>query len=426
MRILMLSPDAQMIDRRILQEASSLQRAGHQVTVLSGFECAAPDAYEQDDGTIVKRYVFDWTDLRKLRLLRRYGRLGRLAWPLVRVASKLLGLPGAFEAFVAAKALEHQFDAVHVHDFPLLRVAVRIAHLRGVPLVYDSHEFYPVQSCFTKKQQRKFLAVERANIRRCDHVITVNPYIAQMMGRTHDVPEPTVILNACTLESTLTPKQTPDARRAARLEQGLPLDAFIFVYQGWISSERNLESMIEAMRSVSESAILLIIGYGAHVESLKNLAQTLGVSNRVIFFGRIESAQLPAITKLCDAGIIPYSAVDEMHRYCSPNKLFEFIGAQIPIVAADLPYLRDVIDGQKIGWLCDTESPQALAHAMTTALVALKNGETMQDNLHRAAATFNWSVEEKKLFKIYDELQNRDRYMIAGNARSAHRSHLMS
>ena len=36
MRVLMLSPDAQMIDRRIIQEAATLQVAGHKVTLLSG------------------------------------------------------------------------------------------------------------------------------------------------------------------------------------------------------------------------------------------------------------------------------------------------------------------------------------------------------------------------------------------------------
>jgi glycosyltransferase involved in cell wall biosynthesis len=400
----MLSPDAQMIDRRILQEASSLQRAGHHVTVLSGFECSMPDAYEQPDGVVVKRYVFDWTDLRKLRVLRRYGRLGPLVWPFVRIVAKVFGLPSAFETFVASKALEHQFDVVHVHDFPLLRAAARIAQSRQVPLVYDSHEFYPVQSCFTKKQQRKFLAIERANIRRCQHVITVNPYIAQMMARVHGVREPTVILNASPLSGQVRHDEPSSARGAARQQYGLPPDAFIFVYQGWISAERNLESMIQAMTKTSAPAVLVIIGYGEHVHKLRDLAQTLGVSDRVVFYGRVESEQLPDITNLCDVGIIPYAAVDEMHRYCSPNKLFEFISAQIPIISSDLPYLRDVVGEYNIGWLCNTSSPDALAHAMNTAL-ATNAGESMQDNLRKASAIFNWSIEEQKLLGIYSQLE---------------------
>lgn len=407
MRIIMLSPDAQMIDRRILQEASSLQRLGHRVTVLSGFECAKPDAYEQDDGVVVERFAFDWVDLRKVALLKRLPLIGRLTWPIVRVASKIFGLPSAFETFVASKVLAHEFDVVHVHDFPLLRAAARIAKERDVPLVYDSHEFYPIQSIFTLKQQRRFLARERALFRVCRRVITVNPYIAKMMARTHDAPEPLVILNASPMPpaSQLAIRTDFAAKRTARIAHRLPPDAFIFVYQGWISSERNLESMIEAVKSVREPAMLLIIGYGEHVENLKALANDLGVSDRIIFYGRVESDSLGAITELCDVGIIPYVAVDEMHRYCSPNKLFEFVAAEIPVIASDLPYLRDVVDGYKIGWLCDTGSPAALARVMNEALNKQAQFGPLRDQLRVALTRLNWSVEEQKLFSLYAEIE---------------------
>ncbi|MGF6781101.1 glycosyltransferase family 4 protein [Paraburkholderia sp. GAS334] len=406
MQIIMLSPDAQMIDRRILQEASSLQRNGHHVTVLSGFECAQPDAYEQPDGVVVKRYAFDWTDLRKVRTLKRWGRLGRFVWPFQRVAAKVFGTLTAYETFVVDKALEHEFDVVHVHDFPMLKVAATVAQLRRVPLIYDSHEFYPVQSCFTPQQQRKFLALERALIKRCRRVITVNPYIARMIAKEHDVTEPMVILNASPLpaDDQRDVAISPDARRAAREKYGLPKDAFIFVYQGWISAERNLEAMLHAFRDVAAPAMLLVIGYGEHVKVLQALADKLELNDRVIFYGRVESDQLADLTELCDVGVIPYAAVDEMHRYCSPNKLFEFVAARLPIIASDLPYLRDVVDGYKIGWLCDTTAPDVLARTMTEALTDSQAINTAQHNLLNARSNLNWSVEERKLLELYTEL----------------------
>ena len=48
MKILMLTPDSQMIDRRILQEAKVLVDRGHEVTLLAGFECKEAASYEQD------------------------------------------------------------------------------------------------------------------------------------------------------------------------------------------------------------------------------------------------------------------------------------------------------------------------------------------------------------------------------------------
>src|SRR5436190_11533968 len=71
MRVVMLANDSQMIDRRILQEAATLVRGGHQVDVLCGFEVAQPTHYVTPDGVRVHRYSYDWDDER-LKKLRRY------------------------------------------------------------------------------------------------------------------------------------------------------------------------------------------------------------------------------------------------------------------------------------------------------------------------------------------------------------------
>ncbi len=404
LRILMLSPDAQMIDRRILQEAHTLIDAGHQVVLLSGFECREPDAYE-DRGIVVKRYTYDWRDRRRSKLNERFGqRLGRLAWPALRLINRMRGGANAFEAFILEKVLEHEFDVIHVHDFPMLRVGIMAAKARNVPIVYDSHEFYPVQSCFTPEEQKRYLAMERVLVRACSQVITVNPYLARMIAEAHGISEPMVILNASEAPAQTSADLSAEARRKGREERGLPPDAFIFLYQGWLSPERNLEPMIEAMAGLDSDAVLLVVGYGEYVATLKELAKTHSVSERVIFYGRVESADLATITQLCDVGIIPYRAVDEMHRYCSPNKLFEFIASEIPILASDLPYLRDIVAGYEIGWLGDFGSAQNIARLMREIRADATGLAAARRKLPKAFAELNWTVEGRKLVAIYDTI----------------------
>lgn len=409
MRILMLSPDAQMIDRRILQEARSLQCAGHQVVVLSGFECTQPDAYVEPSGVVVKRYAYDWSDSRRGCMQHRYGgRLGTAIWLCQKVLDKAMGRAGAFETFVVEKILEHEFDVLHVHDFPLLRAGCHAARVRAVPVVYDSHEFYPVQSCFTPQQQKRFLALERRLVRYCQAVITVNPYIAKMMAKAHAIAEPLVILNASPVSAPDGPGERAIAMTTAQVElrakYKLPADSFLFVYQGWISPERNLESLIRAMAEVAAPAALLIVGYGDHVAALQSLVRSLNLDDQIVFCGRVESDELHALTCACDVGIIPYVAVDEMHKYCSPNKLFEFVAAGLPIIATDLPYLRDIIGGYDIGWLCDTSAPRTLAECMRTALSDGRRHNHFKANLEKAQKELNWGVEEQKLFHLYSNL----------------------
>ena len=287
----MISPDAQMIDRRILQEAWTLQDAGHAVTLLSGFECKTPDAYEER-GVPVKRYVYDWTDIRRQALAERLGRRpARLLWPAVRLANRLAGGPTGFEAFVLDKILQHDFDVVHAHDLPVLRTAVMAAQRRGTPVVYDSHEFYPMQSVFGPRQQREYLALEKRLIRACAAVTTVNPYIADLMGKAYGIAPPAVLLNAvetppaAELDRRARLRLDPAARAAARRAKGLPPDDFLFLYQGWISPERNIEALVRAMAHQPPGRSLIVVGYGEHVDALKQLADSLALGGRCLFYG---------------------------------------------------------------------------------------------------------------------------------------------
>ncbi len=400
--VLMLSPDAQMIDRRILQEARTLVAAGYGVDVLSGFECAAPDAYEEH-GYRVKRYRYDWSDPRRDALRRKVGAASPALWPFVRLATRASGGPTAFEAYVMEKALAHRFDVVHVHDFPMLRAGALVARARGVPLIYDSHEFYPVQSVFSPADQTRYLALERRLTRDCAAIITVNPYLARMIGEAHAIPAPEVILNACEPPTLTVGALTLDERARRRAALGLPVDRTLFLYQGWLSPERNLETMVAAMAGQSEAA-LAIVGYGAYEETLKTLARDKGVADRVVFLGRIENEVLSEVTALADVGIVPYKAVDEMHRYCSPNKLFEFIAAGVPVLASDLPYLRDVVAGHDIGWLGALDDEAAFSRLIADIAADPAARAAKQSHVAAAYATLNWGEEGRKLLAIYERV----------------------
>ena len=130
----------------------------------------------------------------------------------------------------------------------------------------------------------------------------------------------------------------------------------------------------------------------------------LGVADRVCFLGRIESDDLRRLTPVCDVGLIPYAAVDEMHRYCSPNKLFEFVTAGLPVIANDLPFLRDVIAGHDFGWLGDLQSKEALAAMMTEAMAQPGTLERYTENALVARRELCWEVEATKLGALYDRI----------------------
>jgi glycosyltransferase involved in cell wall biosynthesis len=401
-KVLMISTDHLMIDRRILQEAESLRDAGHEVEILAGFECPEPEDYVWN-GIRISRFVFDWNDTRAQALLRPIKRRGGRLWAhLWKATTRALGLLtglSSFEHFVLRQILERQFDVLHVHDLPLLPVGVAVKRRRGCKLVYDAHELYHAQSQLPARLRRRYWRRERRFIGEADVAITVNRYLADMMARDYRCRPPEVILNAAR------PVVKLAGSSGLRETLGLSQNTRIVLYQGWMSPERGIDVLVRAAGYFPPHVRLVLVGYGAFEQELKAISHEQGSDDgRVIFFGRVEPEQLMALTYTADLGVIPYWAVDLNNQFCSPNKLFEFVAAELPFIANDLPFLKDIIDAYGCGAVADLRDPSAAAAAILEVVDDPERLAAMRSGARQAADQLNWNIEGGKLLAIYDRL----------------------
>lgn len=402
-RILMITTDHLMIDRRILQEAASLRDAGHTVEILAGFECRKPESYIWD-GISISRFTYDWNDTRAQKLLRyvrfRSNRLWPHLWRATRKAVAVGTGINSFEHFVLRQVMQREFDVLHVHDFPLLNVGVEVKRRRGCALVYDAHELYHGQASLPLKVQRRYRRAEKRLIHKADAAITVNPYLAGIMARDYGCPAPHVLLNAA-------PRQAAGGADTVdlRAKLGLAPGARIVLYQGWMSPERGIDALVRAAPHMPGNVHLVLVGYGDTEAQLKAISREQGTDDgRVIFMGRMEPAELAAITPQADLGVIPYRPVDLNHLYCSPNKLFEFAVSGVPFIANDLPFLRDIAQAYGYGVLADLGDPAAFAAAITAVVADPQRLAALKAAAREAGTRLNWEVEEKKLLDIYASL----------------------
>lgn len=398
MRILMLTSDHLMIDRRILQSAQTLIDAGASVTLLAGFECPKPERYKI--GKIeVERNTFDWGDTRVAKMLDRLplrGKARTAAWIGVRNAVGAITDLNSFEHFILRKMMEHSFDVVHCHDFPMLKVALRGARLAGKPIVYDAHELYHAQATLPDATRRAYRARERRLIREVDAAITVNPFIAAEMAQDYKIPAPYVILNAM-------PRETATGA-GLRERLGWSGADKIAMYQGWMSAERGIDKLVRAAAHFPPNVRLVLVGYGAVEDELKSISASQGTNDgRVVFYGRVEPEELAPLTASADLGLIPYSAVDLNHLYCSPNKLFEFVMAGLPFLANDLPYLRSVCETYGVGQVTDLQSEHAIAREVSSIFADPGRHARMREAALKAREVLNWDVEGAKLVDIYHQ-----------------------
>lgn len=408
LKVLMITTDHLMIDRRILQEAESLRDAGFVVEILAGFECAQSSSYDHH-GIPISRFVFDWSDARVARILHSITARTAWWWPYLwrgtrRAVSLATGI-SSFEHFVLSHVMRREFDILHVHDFPLLRVGAEVKKRRGCALVYDAHELYHAQAQLPSAIRRRYRRLERKLIGAADLSITVNPYIAGIMARDYACKAPMVILNAA-------PQAPKIGKRDAELRQrfGIRSTDRVVLYQGWMSPERGIDVLVKSARHFPDDVRLVLVGYGACEADLVSISRQQGTDDgRVLFLGRMEPKELSVLTAQADLGIIPYKAVDLNHLYCSPNKLFEYAVAELPFLANDLPYLREVVDTYGFGAIADLSTPESAAAAIVNVVRDDQRISELRAAARRAAELLNWGVEGRKLVTAYGNIRRGER-----------------
>jgi glycosyltransferase involved in cell wall biosynthesis len=166
---------------------------------------------------------------------------------------------------------------------------------------------------------------------------------------------------------------------------------------------RALDQLVRSMALVRNPRVhLVLMGYGEGLEAFPRLARELGVSERVHCKDAVPQSELLFWTASADAGIIPYPPEDLNNYYCSPNKLFEFIAARLPMIANDLPFLRDTVAGNDFGVIRKLETPADIAGAIDSMFDASgADRERFRRSLMASGDRFAWPVEKEKLLALY-------------------------
>jgi glycosyltransferase involved in cell wall biosynthesis len=272
-----------------------------------------------------------------------------------------------------------------------------IAHkLKHVPLVYDSHEYYTETPELVNRPlvQGIWERIEKAIFPQLKDIITVNQSIAALYQQKYNK-KLYVVRNI--------PQIPVIDEIASRETLGLPADKKIIVLQGaGINIQRGAEETVEAMQYVP-NALLLIIGGGDVIASLKKQVDQSGLSDKVKFIKRLPYKELIQYTRLANLGITLDKDTNINYRYSLPNKLFDYIHAGIPVLASRLPEIARIVEGYQIGCIAENHHPEYIAGMMNQMLNDEAQNKIWKNNLVSAARDLNWAHEEKILIELYQK-----------------------
>jgi glycosyltransferase involved in cell wall biosynthesis len=457
MKVCVLAYNSVLSDARILKEADSLARAGHSVNIIGFSDQRHFESQTLSGGVVVNLLPFllrsasaapvKWWQRTRLKLAvvsllaaivmaLLIGEFGYPNWPIYAfiIFGVLLGIINKFlyplldvvpkarlltrrvrtyiarhlkqKALVQA-AKELAVDIVHCHDLLTLPAGIAIACKKRALLVWDAHEIYEEVAQASAWQQQLSRRILQASQKSVNAFITINDSIAGFYRENYPALPPAVIVKNATIKAH---DLHPDGRLYDAA--GLPKTQKIVLYQGGFAEKRGLHDLVAAARFLGPEWTLIMMGWGNIEKDLRAIGNQVlkATSSRAVpavcFLPGVPQAELALWTADARVGVIPYERVGLNHLYCTPNKLWEYPNAGVPILCSPLVEMSKVIDQYNVGWLLpDAASPEAIAATINKLsepeIARAKSAciEYMQQE--------NWAVYERRLLALYDDLAAR-------------------
>ncbi|MEK9164705.1 MAG: glycosyltransferase family 4 protein [Chloroflexota bacterium] len=190
-----------------------------------------------------------------------------------------------------------------------------------------------------------------------------------------------------------------DARRSL----SLPLDKRLIVYTGGLYAGRGLEELIVAVKELD--ALLVIVGGKdeAAARRLKDYAVKVGAAN-VRFEGHRPPTQVPLYLAAADVLAMPYSRRTVAPGgvttdWMSPLKMFEYMAAGRPIVASDLPALREVLREDN-ALLVPPDDANALADGLRRLLADDSLASRLATQARRDVEAYTWDNRARSILNF--------------------------
>lgn len=185
------------------------------------------------------------------------------------------------------------------------------------------------------------------------------------------------------------------SRADARRELALPESAPIAVYTGGLLAWKGADLIVEAARKLPEVHFVIAGGMAADVASLRERAGELANL-------RIDGFQPPERVALylaaADIGLAPNRSSPAISsKYTSPLKVFEAMAVGLPLVASDLPSLRELLTHDRDAWLVAPDDADALANGISRLCADAALRARLSAAFGARASEHTWDARAKRI-----------------------------
>ncbi len=292
-------------------------------------------------------------------------------------------------------------DLVLARDPRLAWMFLRTRSLHRRPVIYEVHEIFstrprdnrsldPADIWGVADRTRR---LERAVFAEADLLAPLTRCSADLLRQEHGVEAWRI---AAVPDGTMSPEGGLPRRGPGGRE---------VVYAGQLYSWKGVDVLLRAVARLPDVTLSVLGGLSTRdgtdpdLARCRALAERLGIGGRVTFHGFVPHARVRGRLEGAAAGVVPLPDRLMSRYFTSPLKVFDYMAAGVPIVASDLPALREVLTDEENALLVTPDEPDGLARAIERLL----GDPALADRLRRRAfadvAAYTWDRRAERIIE---------------------------
>ncbi len=306
----------------------------------------------------------------------------------------------------------NKIDLIIVRDLPLAIAGIWAGKRFDIPVIFDMAEDY-VAMIHDIWKLRKFQGL---------NLIVRNPYLAKLVERytfkhidhtwvvideAIDVVENgggnknniSIVSNTPELASFDSPVSSTNEGVLKEIK-----DNFSMIYTGGIQMGRGLQTVIDAIPKITaviKNFKFVVVGDGYAASRIKSLIEEKGVGQYIIWVGWVSHESLGEFLKSSAVGIIPHLTSKHVNTTI-PNKIFDYMGYGLPVIASDAPPMVRILNETECGLTFHSRDADDLA-AVVIKLYREENSYSINGKM-AVREHYNWDDDKTRLLETVDKL----------------------
>jgi glycosyltransferase involved in cell wall biosynthesis len=186
----------------------------------------------------------------------------------------------------------------------------------------------------------------------------------------------------------------------------------VLLYIGTLADWQGLDIVIKALPKILEQRAvrLHIVGRGRSRQRkiLAKQIRKLGIEEHVVVQPAVPHHEIPALIASADICVAPLGLNDRnVTQGACPIKVLEYMAAGRPLLASNMPIVRELVREDMDALLFSPSDPEDLARQVLALLNDFELSKRLATSAaERALTKFTWHESQKKLIKVYEKLLN--------------------